>query len=69
MPPLGRVGVSKKIDNEKERRVLRGIMNALKPPKGVGFVCCAQPVPSGPSQKWPGIWRIYCGSGRALSSG
>jgi len=38
MPPLGRVGVSKKIDNEKERRVLRGIMNALKPPKGVGFV-------------------------------
>ena len=38
MPPLGRVGVSKKIDNEKERRVLRGVMNALKPPKGVGFV-------------------------------
>ena len=40
MPPLGRVGVSKKIDNEKERRVLRGIMNALKPPKGV-WLCCA----------------------------
>jgi ribonuclease E len=38
MPPLGRVGISKKIDNERERRVLRDIMLALQPPKGVGFV-------------------------------
>ncbi len=38
MPPLGRVGVSKKIDNERERRVLRDIMQTLQPPKGVGFV-------------------------------
>jgi ribonuclease E len=38
MPPLGRVGVSKKIDDEHERRILRDIMLELRPPKGVGFV-------------------------------
>ena len=38
MPPLGRVGISKKIDDERDRRVLRDIMLALQPPKGVGFV-------------------------------
>jgi ribonuclease E len=38
MPPLGRVGISKKIDNERDRRVLRDIMLDLQPPKGVGFV-------------------------------
>jgi len=38
MPPLGRVGISKKIDNERDRRVLRDIMLDLRPPKGVGFV-------------------------------
>jgi len=38
MPPLGRVGISKKIDDEHDRRVLRDIMLELKPPKGVGFV-------------------------------
>ena len=38
MPPLGRVGISKKIDDERDRRVLRDIMLDLKPQKGVGFV-------------------------------
>ena len=38
MPPLGRVGISKKIDDERDRRELRDIMLDLKPPKGVGFV-------------------------------
>ncbi len=38
MPPLGRVGISKKIDDEHDRRMLRDIMLDLKPPKGVGFV-------------------------------
>ena len=38
MPPLGRVGISKKIDDERDRRLLRDIMLDLKPPKGVGFV-------------------------------
>jgi len=38
MPPLGRVGISKKIDDERDRRLLRDIMLDLQPPKGVGFV-------------------------------
>ncbi len=38
MPPLGRVGISKQIDDEHDRRMLRDIMHDLKPPKGVGFV-------------------------------
>ncbi len=38
MPPLGRVGISKKIDDEHDRRMLRDIMLDLQPPKGVGFV-------------------------------
>ena len=38
MPPLGRVGISKKIDDERDRRILRDIMLDLQPPKGVGFV-------------------------------
>lgn len=38
MPPLGRVGISKKIDDERDRRMLRDIMLDLNPPKGVGFV-------------------------------
>ncbi|MEO1991871.1 MAG: Rne/Rng family ribonuclease [Pirellulales bacterium] len=38
MPPLGRVGISKKINDERERRLLRDIMVDLQPPKGVGFV-------------------------------
>ena len=33
MPPLGRVGISKKIDDEHDRRVLRDIMLDLKPPR------------------------------------
>jgi ribonuclease E len=38
MPPLGRVGISKKIDDDRSRRMLREIMLELQPPKGVGFV-------------------------------
>ena len=38
MPSLGRVGISKKIDDERSRRMLRDIMVDLQPPKGVGFV-------------------------------
>ena len=38
MPSLGRVGISKKIDDERSRRLLRDIMVDLQPPKGVGFV-------------------------------
>ena len=38
MPALGRVGVSRKIEDEATRRRLRDIMFELKPPQGVGFI-------------------------------
>ncbi len=38
MPALGRVGVSRKIEDETVRRRLRDIMLDLNPPKGVGFI-------------------------------
>ncbi len=38
MPSLGRVGVSRKIEDEGVRRRLRDMMNELKPPKGLGFI-------------------------------
>src|SRR5579862_9672889 len=38
MPGMGKMGVSKKIEDETERRRLRQILDALKPPKGVAFI-------------------------------
>ena len=38
MPALGRVGVSRKIEDEDERRELKRIMIDLNPPKGLGFI-------------------------------
>jgi len=38
MPALGRVGVSRKIEDEDDRRRLRDIMLELNPPKGLGFI-------------------------------
>lgn len=38
MPALGRVGISRKIENDKERNRLRKIMNELRPPRGLGFI-------------------------------
>ncbi len=38
MPALGRVGVSRKIEDEKQRRTLRQILLELNPPKGLGFI-------------------------------
>lgn len=38
MPALARVGVSRKIEDEDERRRLRDILNELRPPKGLGFI-------------------------------
>jgi ribonuclease E len=38
MPALGRVGVSRKIEDEVARRKLRDIMNELNPPRGLGFI-------------------------------
>ena len=38
MPALGRIGVSRKIEDEDARRRLRDILRELNPPKGVGFI-------------------------------
>ncbi len=38
MPSLNRLGVSRKIQDDEQRRRLREIVNELKPPKGVGFI-------------------------------
>ena len=38
MPALGRVGVSRKIEDEEVRRRLRDLMLELNPPKGLGFI-------------------------------
>ena len=38
MPSLGRVGVSRKIEEEDERRKLKSMMLELDIPKGVGFI-------------------------------
>jgi ribonuclease E len=38
MPALGRIGVSRKIEDEETRRRLRSVMLELNPPKGLGFI-------------------------------
>ena len=38
MPALGRVGVSRKIEDEDERRRLKDILHEVNPPKGLGFI-------------------------------
>ncbi|TWT91105.1 Ribonuclease G [Pseudobythopirellula maris] len=38
MPALGRIGVSRKIEDDDARRRLRGILRELNPPKGLGFI-------------------------------
>ncbi len=38
MPSIGRVGVSRKIEDESVRRKLRATMEELNPPKGLGFI-------------------------------
>ena len=38
MPALGRVGVSRKIEDDQVRRTLRDTLLELNPPKGLGFI-------------------------------
>jgi len=38
MPALGRIGVSRKIEDDGDRRRLRDILRELNPPKGLGFI-------------------------------
>jgi ribonuclease E len=38
MPGLNRVGVSRKIEDDQQRRQLRDLLRELNPPKGIGFI-------------------------------
>jgi ribonuclease E len=38
MPGLNRIGVSRKIQDEEQRRRLREVLSELQPPKGLGFI-------------------------------
>jgi len=38
MPALGRIGVSRKVEDEETRRRVRDILVELNPPKGLGFI-------------------------------
>lgn len=38
MPGMSKMGVSRKIEDDEERRRLRHILDSLKPPKDVGFI-------------------------------
>jgi hypothetical protein len=38
MPALGRIGVSRKIESDEDRRRLRDLLRELNPPRGVGFI-------------------------------
>ena len=38
MPALGRVGVSRKIEDDETRRKMRDVLTDLNPPKGLGFI-------------------------------
>ncbi len=38
MPGMSKLGVSRKIEDDEERRRLRQILDSLKPPKDVGFI-------------------------------
>lgn len=38
MPSISKRGVSKKIGDDEERRKLRDLLNALNPPKGMGYI-------------------------------
>jgi ribonuclease E len=38
MPGLNRIGVSRKIADEEQRRRLRDVLSELEPPRGIGFI-------------------------------
>jgi ribonuclease E len=38
MPALGRIGVSRKIEDDEARRRLRDVLRELSPPRGLGFI-------------------------------
>jgi ribonuclease E len=59
MPALGRVGVSRKIEDEEVRRKLRDIMLELNPPRD----------PTGRRRSFRAIWPTCCDCGRSSCGG
>ena len=59
MPALGRIGVSRKIEDEAQRRRLREIMHELNPPKGLGFLQRRSSPPPPGSSGCPFPWRRW----------
>ncbi len=64
MPGLNRVGVSRKIVDEGQRRKLREIMHELNPPKGLGFIVRTAGLERS-KRELRATWLISCGSGRS----
>ena len=68
MPALGRVGVSRKIEDEDDRRKLRDTLLELNPPKGWGS-SSAPPARTEPRRNCRAIWRTCCDCGRSSCAG
>ena len=69
MPALGRVGVSRKIEDETVRRRLRDIMLELNPPKGRGLHRPHRRQRPHQEANFPATWPICCGCGRSSCGG
>ena len=57
MPSLGRIGVSRKIEDDKQRRILRDILVEMDPPEGLGLLCVLR-VWGGIKKSCHGTWHI-----------
>ena len=68
MPGLNRVGVSRKIVDEGQRRKLREIMTELNPPKGLAFIVRTAGLVATKPRSWHATWPTCCGSGRSSSA-
>ena len=68
MPALGRLGVSRKIEDEADRRRLRENLLELNPPKGLGFIVRTAGT-TATRRNCPATWRTSCGCGRSSCGG
>ena len=69
MPALGRIGVSRKIEDEDVRRKLRDIMLELNPPKGIGFIVRTAGADRSQARAFPRPGLSACGCGRSSCGG
>ena len=64
MPALGRVGVSRKIEDDDARRTLRDIMLRAEPAQGPGLHRPHRRAATAPRKSCRATWRTCCGCGR-----